>query len=126
MIGKYLEEVTEERDLCVIMERDLKCSSQCIKADNTANRVLGMIKRTFSVRDKDIILQLCKSMVRPHFWYSVQAWRPHFEKDIDLIIGVQRRATKLITSVKDKTYEERLRLLHLQTLETSHLLLSCT
>jgi ribonuclease P/MRP protein subunit RPP40 len=31
---------------------------------------------------------------------------------------VQRRATKLITSVKDKTYEERLRLLNLQTLET--------
>jgi len=118
MNGKYLEEVTEERDLGVIMQNDLKCSSQCIKAVNTANRVLGMIKRTFSVRDKDIILQLYKSLVRPHLEYSVQAWRPHFQKDIDLIEGVQRRATKLITSVKDKTYEERLRLLHLQSLET--------
>jgi len=31
---------------------------------------------------------------------------------------VQRRATKLITSLKDETYEERLRALNLQTLET--------
>jgi len=27
MNGKFLEEVTEERDLCVIMQSDLKCSS---------------------------------------------------------------------------------------------------
>ena len=53
-----------------------------------------------------------------HIWSSVQAWRPHFQKDIDLIEGVQRRATKLIIWVKDKTYAEILRLLHLQTLET--------
>ena len=118
MNGKYLGEVIDERDLGVIMQSDLKCSSQCSKAVNTANRVLGMIKRTFRLRDKDIILQLYKSLVRPHWDYSVQAWRPHFQKDINLIEGVQRRATKLITSVKDKTYAERLRLQHLQTLET--------
>jgi len=47
MNGKYLE-ITEKRDLVVIMQSDLKCSSQCIKAVNTANRVLGMIKRTCS------------------------------------------------------------------------------
>jgi len=35
--------------------------------------------------------------------------------------GVQRRATNLITSIKDKTYEDRLRLLNLITLETRRL-----
>jgi len=25
--------------------------------------------------------------------FSIQSWRPHFEKNIDLIEGVQRRAT---------------------------------
>jgi len=39
----------------VIMQNDLKCGSQCIKAVNTASKVLGMIKRTFSVRDEDTI-----------------------------------------------------------------------
>ena len=89
MNGKYLEEVTEERDLGVIFQNDLKCSRQCLKAVNTANKVLGMIKRSFSVRDKDVILQLYKSLVRPHLEYSIQAWRPHFQKDIDLIEQVQ-------------------------------------
>jgi len=35
--------------------------------------------------------------------------------------GVQRRATKLITSIKDKTYEDKLRLVNLTTLETRRL-----
>jgi len=69
-----------------------------------------MTKRTFTVRDKSIVLQLYKSLVRPHLEYSVQAWRPHFRKDIDLLEGVQRRATKLITSIKDETFQDRLRL----------------
>ena len=54
MNGKFLEEVTEERDLGIITQKDLKCSSHCIKLKPT-DRVLGMIKRTFSVRDSSII-----------------------------------------------------------------------
>ena len=91
------------------------------KAVKTANKVLGMIKRSFGVRDKDVILQLYKSLVRPHLEYSIQAWRPYFQKDIDLIEGVQRRATKLISDVKDKSYMNRLRILNLTTLETRRL-----
>jgi len=46
-----------------------------------------MIKRTFSIRDREVILQLYKSLVRPHLEYSIQAWRPHYQKDIDLTEG---------------------------------------
>ena len=56
-------------------------------------------------RDKDVILQLYKSLVRPHLEYGVQAWRPRFQKDIDLIERVQRRATELILDLKDKSYQ---------------------
>ena len=34
----YLEEVTDERDLGVVLQNDLKCSKQCLKAVSTANR----------------------------------------------------------------------------------------
>ena len=118
MNGIFLEEVTEERDLGVIMQNNFKCSAQCINVVKIANRILGLIKRTFCVRDKDTILQLYKSLVRPHLEYSVQAWRPHLQKDIDLIEGVQRRATKLIFSLKHKSYEDRLKYLNITTLET--------
>ena len=60
-------------------------------------------------------------MVRPHLEYSVQAWRPHFRNDIDLLEGVQRRATELISTIKDELYEDRLRYVNLTTLETRRL-----
>ena len=72
-------------------------------------------------KDREIILQLYKSLVRPHLEYCVQALRPHLQKDIDLIEGVQRRATKMIPNLKNKTYEERLNNLQLTTLETRRL-----
>ena len=118
---KLLKEVIEERDLGVIMRNDMKCNSQCIKAVKTANRVLGMIERTFTVRDKSIILQLYKSLVGPHLEYSMQSWRSHFRKDIDLLEGVQRIANKLITAIKDEIYEDRVRYVNLITLETRRL-----
>ena len=75
--------MTEERVLGVKTQNDLKCNCHCIKL-KTADRVLGMIKRTFSVREKRIILQLSKSIVRPHAECSVQALGPHFRKAVDL------------------------------------------
>ena len=65
-----------------------------------------MIKRTFSVRDNGIILQLFKSLVCQHLEYKVQARRPNFQKDIYLLEleGVQRRDTAL----ENITYEDRL------------------
>ena len=50
--------------------------------------------------------------------YSVQAFGPHFRTDIDLLEGVQRRANKLISSIRDETYEDKLSYLKLATLET--------
>jgi len=108
MNGKYLEEIINERDSGVIIQSDLKCSKQCLKAVSTANKVLGMIKRTFSTRDKEVVLQLYKSLVRLHFEYSIQAWRPQYQKDI---------ATKLISGLMGYTYEDRLNLLNLTSLE---------
>ena len=121
MNGITLEEVTEERDLGVIIQNNLKWDKQCAKSVGTANRILGMIKRTFCYLDKTVVLQLYKSLVRPHLEYGIQAWRPHLQKDIDLIERVQRRATKLIPTLKDKPYEMRLKLLSLTTLETRRL-----
>jgi hypothetical protein len=119
--GHILQDVTEERDLGVIIQNDLKCNKQCVKAVKASNKMLGMIKRTFSYLTQPVFIHLYKSMVRPRLEYCVQAWRPHFQKDIDLIENVQRRATKLIPGLKEKPYEERLKCLNLTTLETRRL-----
>jgi len=44
-----------------------------------------------------------------HVEYCSQIWSPHYDKDIKLIEGVQRRATKLVTGMQDLQYDERLR-----------------
>ena len=67
------------------------------KVVKTANRVLGMISRTFQNKSKEMIIPLYKSLVRPHLEYCVQVWHLHLIKDIiQLIENVQHRATRMI------------------------------
>ena len=47
-------------------------------------------------------------MVRPILEYAQTAWCPHYEKDINKIENVQRRALKMIEGFKDLSYAERL------------------
>jgi len=62
-------------------------------------------------------LPLYISLVRPHLDYCRQIWNPHYVIDIKLIEGVQRQATKLVESVKDLHYDERLNILALMRLD---------
>ena len=73
------------------MQSDLKVDKQCSEAGNEVNKRLGMINRNFKCKAKKIILPLYKSFVRPHLDYCVQAWRPHYRKDIDKLEKVQRQ-----------------------------------
>ena len=77
-----------------------------------------MIGRTFECKDKKIILTLYKSLVRPHLDYCCQVWRPHLQGDIKMLERVQKRTTKMISNIRDKTYKERLGVTRLTTLET--------
>ena len=90
MDGNILEYVEEERDLGVIVKKNLKVDKQCAKAAKTANIVLGMMRRSFIKKGVDIILPLYKSLVRPRLGYYVQAWSLLLTKDIELLEKVQK------------------------------------
>jgi len=114
--GLPATEVTE-KDLGVIISKDLKVSKQCSAAYSKANKMLGVINRTVTYKSTDIMLRLYKSVVRPHLEYCSTAWSPHCVKDKELIERIQHRFTRMISVIKDLPYDERLRQLNLWTLE---------
>ena len=81
-----------------------------------ANNIMGLIRRTFINLEDDIFLKLFKALVRPHIEYANTTWSPTKMKDIIAIENVQRRATKYLPTLKNMTYEERLKKLNLPTL----------
>jgi hypothetical protein len=55
-------------------------------------------------------------MVRSYFDYASTVWSPYKVKYIEMIEGVQRRATKLLPCMKDLEYPDRLKALKLPSL----------
>ena len=111
----------QEKDLGVYINTSMKFNKQCAESVKKANRVIGIIKRNFMNFDRSVILKLYKSLVRPHLDYAIPVWRPYLKKDITLLENVQRRMTKLVPKLRNKTYEERLKELKLMTLEQRHI-----
>jgi len=115
--SKQLKVSQTERDLGVLVDSNMKFIEQCNSAVNSANAVLGMIKRTITCKNKNVITCLYKSLVRPKLEYCVQTWRPYLKKDIEKLEKIQRRATKMIRECRYFNYSDRLKYTGLTTLE---------
>ena len=111
-----LKEVEVEKDLGVIVDKNLKFHKHASFAVKKANTILGLIKIYFTVFDHKTLPKLFKAMVRPHLEYGNVVWGPHFKLDQQAIERVQKRATKLIWNIKDLPYSERLKDLNLPSL----------
>ena len=111
--GNLLVSHTSERDLGVIVQSNLNVDMQCNKAACEANRMLGMIMKNFRFQSRSVTMPLYKSIVRPHLGDCVQAWRPHYGKDIDKLEKVQRRVTNMVEGLEGYSYSDRLWILDL-------------
>ena len=109
---------TAEEDIGVTIQTHLIVSEQCGIAARKGNRLLGMIRRNITYREKKLMVPLHKVIIRPHFEYCMQAWGPHLIKYIDKLERVQRRATQIISEMQTRCYKDRLKLCNLITLET--------
>ena len=116
MSGVLLAQATEERDLGVIVDVELKFRHHAAAAVAKASQILAVIRRSFGLLDKTTLPLLFKSLVRPHLEYGNITWGPFNRADQKLVERVQRRATKLVAELRDLPYPERLRSLGLPSL----------
>ena len=68
-----------------------------------------MMRRQFKDMDKECFMILCKSFVRPHMEFAIQAWSPYLKRDIECL-------EKLVRGFKKLCYEDKLRKLNLISL----------
>ncbi|WAR21988.1 YWV1-like protein [Mya arenaria] len=117
--GNYVkvESVASEKDLGVIFDSRLTFEEHITEIASKAHRVTGIIWRSFEFMNKDMFLNLYKSIIRPIVEYGSCVWSPYLKKDIKRLEDVQRRATKLVKDVSDLSYEQRLKALGIPTLE---------
>ena len=79
--------------------------------------MIELIRRNFTFINKEIFLKLYKAMIHPHLEYGQIIWSPHLIRQSKKIENVQRRATKIVPSLKDLPYDKRLKKLKLPTLK---------
>ena len=63
------------------MNANMKVSEQCKIAASKGNQVLGMIQRNVTYKEKNLIVPLYKTIVRPHLEYYIQTWNPYLRKN---------------------------------------------
>jgi len=104
----------------ILFDNQLKFHQHTSNIAAKANHLLWLIKRSFDHLDSDILTKSFVSIVRPTLEYCNAVWVPSFILDHRKIEQVQHRATKLLTPISDKPYEERLLILELPSLTLRH------
>ena len=118
MRGTNLTVVDHETDLGIITQKNLRPRLQCKEAAKKARIVLGQITCAFTYRDRHIFVRLYKQYIRPHLEFGIPVQTPWSQGDIDLMEKVQIRMVRMVSGLKGRNYQEKLKELGLQTLET--------
>ena len=119
--GHQLRTTEVERDLGIMVANNLKPSEHVNSIVARAQRIFGLIKKTFVSRDASVIMPLYCSLVRSLLEYATVVWNPFLVRDIQSVEKLQRRVTKSVRGLRNIPYEERLVHLRIDSLERRRL-----
>lgn len=118
--GDQLPKASEEKDLGVLVTKDYSWQRNIDNCIKKAKSTMSWIMRVIIRKEKDVMLKLYKSMVRPHLEYCVQLWSPQPTHGnwgvIHRLEDVQREYTRQINGIGHLSYASRLQSLGITTL----------
>ena len=118
--GQYLPSTTEEKDLGVWTTNNYSWHLNIDNYFNKARSTMAWIKRVIINKDRGVMLQLYKTLVRPLLEYCVQLWSPTPRHgnwgQIFQLEDVQRDFTRQINGLGQLSYRDRIEILQLTTL----------
>ncbi len=80
------------------------------------HNLLANARVAFTYIDEEVIKKIITSFIRPTLEYAAVVWNPHLKKHVEKLEKVQRAATRWVPSLRDLSYEERLKKLQMPTL----------
>ena len=82
-------------------------------------KLLGLLYRKFyGFIDSNCMIELFKTLIRPHLEYAAQVWSPYLAKDIASLEKIQKFALKICFNSWNTDYHHLLELAGLPTLES--------
>ena len=100
-----LQTHSEERDLGVLVDNQLKFHSHMRNVVSKSNTGLGLLKRSIANRSPKVFLKLYKVIIRLNLEFGNCIAAPQYKGDMRLLEGMQRHATKVINGLKDLPYD---------------------
>ena len=99
--NKPLKLVERQKDLGVTVSMDLKWKAHISGIVKKTNSIVYLINKSFIEISTDMCIQIYKTYVRPLLEHAMVVWNPY--------LGY----TKLSSSLRNKPYEDGLRILNL-------------
>ena len=83
--GKTIRSIDTQKDPGIQVHRSLKVAAQLEKVVKKAYGMLAFIARGIEYKSWHMMLQLYRTLIRPHLEYCVQFWSPHYQKDVKVL-----------------------------------------
>ena len=119
-----IKKVEQTRDLGVIVTNKLNWTPHAMTITSKANSLCYAILRTFNSKSVDPYVRAYKSYVRPILEFNTVIWNSRRLTETKILEKTQRLFTRKVLqrlNIKYNSYEDRLKILNLQSLEMRRL-----